>query len=38
MSMYPTIPAELVSGAVQVAIWFVTLLGTLLSLKMAGRG
>ncbi len=35
--MYPVIPAEMVNGAVQLAVYFVTALAALLSLLLTAR-
>jgi len=35
--MYPVIPTELMGSAVQLAIYFVTVMGTVLGFLMCGR-
>lgn len=36
-TMYPVIPTELMGSAVQLAIYFVTVMGTVLGFLMCGR-
>jgi hypothetical protein len=36
--MYPAIPAEMINAAVQLAIYFITGLGAVLSFMLAVRG
>ena len=35
--MYPTIPAEMISGAVQLAVYFVTVVGVFLSFILTSK-
>ncbi len=35
--MYPAIPPEMISGAVQLAIYFITAIGVLIGLMMTAR-
>ena len=35
--MYPLVPAEMIDGAVEMAVYFVTAVGALLSFLMTGR-
>lgn len=36
--MYPAVPAEMISGAAQLALYFVAALGALLGFMLSGRG